>query len=90
MGGSPVSNVDFKKWPCPLSLFWQFSCRYQNGPMSHVDFKKHPMSCRLFSFLMSLGSMSYVDFKKWPCRLVEFRGQEPQRASIGALLGETP
>ena len=20
-GGSPMSHVDFKKWPCPLSLF---------------------------------------------------------------------
>ena len=28
-------------------------------------------------FLVSLGSMLHVDFKKWPCRLVEFRGQEP-------------
>ena len=51
--------------------------------MSHVDFKKHPMSCRLFFFLVSLGSMSHVDFKEWTCRRVEFRGQEPHEEYRG-------
>ena len=27
-GGPPVSPVDFKKWQCPLSLFFKFSCRF--------------------------------------------------------------
>ena len=26
-GGSPLSPVDFKKWQCPLSLFFRFSSR---------------------------------------------------------------
>ena len=26
--GSPMSPIDFKKWQCPLSLFFRFSCRF--------------------------------------------------------------
>ena len=27
-GGSPMSHVEFKKFPCPLSLFLLFPCRF--------------------------------------------------------------
>ena len=33
-GGSPMSHVEFKKWQCPLSLFWQCPCRPLDSLMS--------------------------------------------------------
>ena len=41
-GGSPMSPVHFKKWQCPLSLFFKCPCRFLNSPMSPADLKKRP------------------------------------------------
>ena len=48
MVGSPMSPVDSKKWQCPLSLYFRFSCRLWNSPMSPVDFKKWQFPLRLY------------------------------------------
>ena len=50
----------------------------------HIDLKKCRTSNLRHTFVivfifihLSLGSVSHVDFEKWPCRVVEFKGQEP-------------
>ena len=90
--GSPMSPVDFKKWPCPLSLFLRFPCPFFNGPISPVDFKKWGCPLLLvltFSWRFSHGTMSPVDFKIMPCRPVKFKGQGPKegnKSTSNALL----
>ena len=37
-----MSPVDFKKWPCRMSLYFLKPCRMSLGPLSHVEFKKQP------------------------------------------------
>ena len=40
----PMSHVEFKKYPCHMSLYSLKACRMSIGSMSHVEFKKLP--CR--------------------------------------------
>ena len=37
-----MSPVDFKKYPCRMSLYFVKPCRMSIGSMSHVKFKKLP------------------------------------------------
>ena len=62
--GSPMSNVDFKKWQCciPYRLFF---------PMSHVEFKKKRHY--IVGPYVAVAK-PYVEFKKCQCRPVDFRG----------------
>ena len=41
-GGVPTRRMS--KWQCPLSLFLQYPCRFQDCLMSHVEIKELPMS----------------------------------------------
>ena len=38
----PMSHVEFKKFPCHMSLYCLKPCRMSIGSMSHVEFKKWP------------------------------------------------
>ena len=79
-GGGAVSPADFKKWQCPLSLFFKCPCRCLNAPISPVDFKKRQCPLTLFSKCSCRfkgSAMSPVNFNKRPCRPVEFKGQGP-------------
>ena len=69
-GSSPMSPVDFKKWQCPLSLFFVMSMSI----FQYVNFKIWHLS-NLRNILCCVGFMSPIDFKKWPCCTVEFKGQ---------------
>ena len=40
----PMSHVEFKKYPCHMSLYFLKPCRMSIGPMSLVEFKKWPRS----------------------------------------------
>ena len=62
-----MSPVDFKKWQCPLSLFFKFPCRFLNSPLFPVDFKKGqcPLSLFFYLFLSTL--------KRVQCRLSNLR-----------------
>ena len=82
MGGNPISPVDFKKWQCPLSLFFRnvpgnlkmVQCRLSNlrNTLCHVS--------NIFSHVDSLHLA--CRFKKRQCRPVEFKGQLPQDCSL--------
>ena len=43
-----MSHVEFKKYPCLMSLYFFKPCRMSIGSMSHVEFKKWP--CRPVEF----------------------------------------
>ena len=43
-----MSPVEFKKWPCRMSLVFLPSLSCHLGPMSHVEFKNWP--CRRVEF----------------------------------------
>ena len=45
---SPMSHVEFKRRPCPMSQHFYPSCHVSPSPMSHVEFKKYP--CRPVDF----------------------------------------
>ena len=63
-----------KKYPCPVSLFLQFSRRILKSPTLHSNFEK----CQVVKCIhVLLYSMAYVDSKKWLCCDVEFTGREP-------------
>ena len=55
-----MSHVDFKEYPMSHVTIFAFSMSILKGPMSRVDFRKYFMSCRLFSFLLSLGPISIL------------------------------
>ena len=44
----PMSHVEFKKWPCRLSLYVLKPCRISMRPVSRVEFKNWP--CSPFDF----------------------------------------
>ena len=70
LGPSPMSQVDFKKWQChmSLSLIFPNATRRIEKAMSHVTIFFSP--CRI-----SLSPMSHVEFKKCSRHPVGFRGQ---------------
>ena len=54
-GGSPMLDVDFKKWQCPLSLYLQFPCHFLNSQIS-------PLIPDLRKILCHVGNIfSHVD-----------------------------
>ena len=76
-----MSNVDFKKCQCRLSLSLisrNVTCRIKEIAMSNVTIIFSP--CRV-----SLSSMLHVEFKRCSCRHVDFRGLGPQEGILWSL-----
>ena len=81
MGGSPISPVYFKKWQCPLSLFFKFSCRFKKKKQCRLSILRNVnVPCRYFSNVPD-------DFKGVQCRLSNLR---KRRAALSNLRVKGP